>query len=29
MVTPAGERIAGRDGTFTVPVTDGQYLLVR
>ena len=29
IVTPAGERIAGRDGTFTAPVADGQYLLVR
>jgi len=29
IVTPAGEFVAGRDRTFTVPVADGQYLLVR
>ncbi len=29
LVTPAGERVGGRDGTFTVPIMDGQYSLVR
>jgi hypothetical protein len=29
VVTPAGERVAGRGGTFTVPVVDGQFVLVR
>ncbi len=29
MVTPSGERVTGRNGTFTAPVADGQYTLVR
>ena len=29
IVTPAGESVSGRDGAFTVPVQEGQYLLVR
>jgi hypothetical protein len=28
VVTPAGGRVTGRDGTFTVPIMDGQYLMV-
>ena len=28
VVTPSGERVTGCDGTFTVPVMDGQYSLV-